>query len=244
MRTDACLQRPRRTWSLRLALVAAWALASGPLWAQVSGTLSLWSDRYYRGMATSDGRGQLQLVLNYDAPGGTYLSGLLVATPARRADGMVVLTAGQLWPLPGSAPGLALELGGNAVYRQAAPGASYAEAYLGIVAHRFSARAYAAPRSLGSANPSLYAELEGNLPLGTGNRWSVSQHLGWRHGTPSGVGAGRTRTDARVGLNLHLPEGDVSLSWLNHWPAGPGFGTRPIAADRRGSVLLGLVHAF
>jgi uncharacterized protein (TIGR02001 family) len=226
-----------RCWSITLLLT----LASSPLCAQVSGTLSAWSDQRYRGVSLSNGRGQLQLSLNYDAPNGYYLSGLLAATPAADADSVAVLNAGRLWSIS-TDKGYALELGGSYTHHGAYSGADYAEAYVGLVANRMNARLYYAPRYLGWSNGSLYLELEGSLPLGHDNRWSLTQHIGWLHG-----GAGRSggdRTDVKLGFNLHLSEGDLSLAWLYYWPSRPPIPQESAAAQRRSTLVLGFVRAF
>jgi uncharacterized protein (TIGR02001 family) len=226
-----------RCWSITLLLT----FATGPLCAQVSGAVSLWSDQRYRGVSLSNGRPQLQLGLNYDAPGGYYLSGLLAATPTGEANTVAVLNAGRLWPIS-SDKGYALELGGNYTHHGAYSGAAYGEAYVGLIANRMNARLYYAPRYLGRSNRSVYAELEGNLPLGHDNRWSLTQHIGWLHG-----GAGRSggdRTDVKLGVNLHLSEGDLSLSCLYYWPSRPPIPQESTAAQRRSTIVLGFVRAF
>ena len=231
-----------RSWFLLVAAV----LAASPALAQVSGTLSLWSDQRYRGVSVSRGRSLAQLGLNYDTPGGYYLSALVAGTPTGSPDALAVLTAGRLWPLFGASSGYAWELGANHSHRWAHTGTARteAEAYVGVIARGFSARLYYAPPLLGRSERSLYAELEGSYPLGSGTAWSLTPHVGRLY---DGVaGARGVRTDARLGLHLHLSQGDVNLSVVQAWTSGV-LSPAPASANgrqRHPAVVLGFVQAF
>ena len=187
--------------------------------AQLGASLAADSDYRFRGVSLSDSKPVLRVTLNYDAPGGWYAGASATRAELARDERYMqwLPYAGYVMRLDDSRR---LELGvsyshfgGNSSY-------DYGEAYVGLLADRWSARVYYAPNYFGRHIRSAYAELNAHALLNPNLR--LFGHIGAL--APLGhidAGSGRTRIDLRIGAGLALREVDLQLAWVAATRGGP-----------------------
>lgn len=235
--TSACTSAGTSAWARIIAVLLAGA---GPAHAQLGGSLSLQSDPRFRGVSLNGGKPQAQLNLLYDTTAGWYGGAMLahMRFDAQRRSSLLLGYLGRVVPL---APGLDAEAGVTATRFADVPGYDYAEAYVGLLAERWSARVYYSGDYYGRSQRSLYAELGLNWPLLPALQGFV--RLGALTGTQ---GANRnphgaTRFDLRAGAALREGPFEFQLAWVAVDRGGPYAGPYE---PRRSMLALGARVAF
>lgn len=221
-----------RTLAISLVPLSTFMLMhaiSTPALAQVSATIAADSDYRYRGVSLSDSKPSVRLTLNYDAPDDWY-----AGASATRVE-----------PTHGDRYAQILGYGGYLIRADAAHhievGASYshftgdstydfAEAYVGLLGERWSARVYYAPNYFGRHSQSAYAELNSHHLLN--ERTRLFGHVGVLaplresrnpDGAPSSSNgdARKTRLDLRLGAGFAHSDWDLQLAWVAASRGGP-----------------------
>ena len=120
-------------------------------------------------------------------------------------------------------------------------GRDYGEVFGGLIAERWTGRIYFSPDYFGQDQQTIYAELNGGVPLMAALRATV--HLGAlaRLGGSVPAGVERIRYDARIGLGLRMAGFDLRLAWVG---AGPGEPYAVSYEHRRSTVVLGSSYEF
>lgn len=215
-----CLRRWRRPESgtLTVPLVRctlAWLLAAVPLAAlgQASFGAALVSDYRYRGLSLSGERPAAQLSANYDTALGVYAGVHLSRARLRYTDASSVAIgyAGYAQRFGANA---GWDAGVSATRFRGAGHYDYRELYVGISMERIAARLSASPRYYGTGGRSVYAEVNGSIPL---SGWlDLSGHAGYLHA----AGAARpwsyrvpARMDATIGLGSVFDGWTMQLAW-------------------------------
>ncbi|GAB2578276.1 hypothetical protein GCM10027034_06160 [Ramlibacter solisilvae] len=171
------------------------------------------SDYRFRGVSLSGGDPTAHLALSYDHPAGWYAGASLTSVELvpgpRRAAGTAYAGYARR-----NRFGEAWELGATLTRFEGASNYDYEEVFAGYVAERWTARVYLSPDYFGHGVRTLYAELNGNLPLTPQLR--TFAHLGalTRLQGATAPGLAQTRYDARVGLGLRIAEADLRLAWV------------------------------
>jgi uncharacterized protein (TIGR02001 family) len=206
---------------LRAYLLAALAWAPAPVRAQegldVSATAALVSDHVVRGMSLSRRRPASQVRLDLDS-GGWYAGALVsqVRYPDAEPGVQVLAYGGYAARLPSGlgweAGALHSSLPGKREYR-------YHELYAGLAGDRLAGRIYYSPSYYGDA-ATLYAELNGNVPLRKG--LALLGHLGLLHPLGSAEDEARRRVDLRIGLSLDSGGWNLQLALLANLPRRHG----------------------
>jgi uncharacterized protein (TIGR02001 family) len=236
------MPRTRTRWKAIPAYLAAplLALPFPRAHADIGGSASLQSDGLYRGISYSNHRTQGQLTLSWDGDSGWYAGTL--ATQARfsgqRSSPHVQLFAGhvaRLWA------GVDAEAGITSTRFTALSKYDYAEAYLGLLGDRWSARLHYADDYFGSQQRSLYGELNLHMPLAPAVQ--AYAHLGLIHGRggPYTNPHGPTRLDLRLGLVWRIEAVELQAAWVAASRGGPYTWADE---SRRQTVVLGASAAF
>jgi hypothetical protein len=138
------------------------------------------------------------------------------------------------------------EIGANTTHFSKDADYDFVEAYAGLLAERWSVRAYVSPDYFGRHVPTLYAEINGHRMLDA--RWRLFGHLGGLtaleggHGGHGGHGdTQRARFDLRLGTGLALADWDLQLAWVGATPGGPY--PAPPGKSRRAGVA-SLAYSF
>ncbi|KKW90749.1 TorF family putative porin [Sphingobium chungbukense] len=220
------------------------AVLAGPATAQLGGSLTLSSQARLRGQPIGDHRPVAELELVHDAAGGFYIGGsaTLVAT---RDEGVKPLSFRQYAGFARHlSPATAIDVGmvhsGYTSYSGIAGGGSYTEAYVGMTGRHLSGRLYFSPGYFRKDEPTLYAELNGDLDLAPD--WSLVAHAGRLTHLKAHADRGdRDATDWRIGLRRHLGPVDLDAAWTGHAQDRAAYG----AGDRSdGALVIALSCAF
>jgi uncharacterized protein (TIGR02001 family) len=243
-----CDRTPALTLVLRLAGVAALALFSGAARAQVAGNVLVESDYRFRGISLSGENPAAHLSLSYDHPRGWYagasLAGGVELKPGQQRAavtgyaGYVRRTQSQgAW----EAGAILNRYSGASIY-------DYGELFAGYIADRWTARMYFSPNYFGSEARTLYAELNGTLPLTPALHGFAHSGVLTRVAGDAPSAVARTRYDARVGLGLRLAEVGVRLAWVGASRASSYSYTAYSAASsykqRQSTLVLSAEHDF
>ena len=221
-----------------LACVLGWALTTAAH-AQLGGSVALDTDDRYRGVSLGDSKPSVRLTLNYDAPERWYAGASL--RPARLA---FVGTHAQLTGYAGwvaaPAAGRSFEVGVEAVRFTGVSGYDYGEVYAGLLAERWSVRAYYSPDYYGRRVQTAYVEIAAQQPLAGHARLFV--HAGTLVPLRGGQGeARRTRFDASAGAGVVVDAWDFYVAVVAATPGGP----YPAVYDgRRATVVAGALFSF
>ena len=209
---------------LRGATFAALIAVAVSARAQLAASVGADSEYRFRGVSLSGGQPDLRIGVAYDHAGGAYAgaSATAVELESRRKRAALLGYAGYAHA---AAAGLAWELGVTATHFDGDARYDYGELYAGLNAQRWSVRAYVSPSYFGSGARTVYAELNGGVPLAGPLR--AYAHLGalaqLSHATPGD--ARRTRVDARAGFSLGIDDWELRLAWV----AGSSAGLYPVA---------------
>ena len=199
---------------LRVLGITATVLFSGFAAAQVGGSVIVESDYRFRGISLSGGDPTAHLNLAYDHASGWYTGASLTGTELKPGSRKTALTAylgyaSRRGDLGAWEAGAVLNRFFGVTYYD------YDEVYAGFIAERWTARVYYSPDYFGRSVRTMYAELNGNLPLTAQLR--AFAHLGVLARLSGNVtpGGGQTRYDARIGLGLRIADFDASLAWVD-----------------------------
>jgi len=225
---------------VRLAGIAALVVFSGAASAQAGGSVVVESDNRFRGVSLSGGNPAAHLNLSYDHAGGWYagasLTGVELEPGPRRAaiaayGGLVrPLGAGQAW----EAGVILNRFAGTTSY-------DYDEVFAGFIAERWTARAYVSPDYFGRGVRTLYAEVDGGLPLTSTLRTFAHVGVLSRLQGATAAGLAQTRYDARVGLGVRIADVDVQLAWVGSSQSVPYVGAYE---QSRSTVVLSASYHF
>jgi len=229
-----------RTRRLRLAcalgvvgLIGIVAVAT-PAHAQLGATIAVESDYRYRGVSLSDSRPRERLTLNYDAPRDWYAGASLTRATLAFLDTYVQATGYAGW-VTRAENGRSFELGVQATHFAGVSGYDFAELYAGVLAERWSARAYLSPDYYGRHVRAGYAELDAHRPFGASAR--VFAHAGVL--VPLGGGEGdarRARLDVSAGAGYVVGGWDLHLSAVVATRRGP---YPAVYSGRRAAIVVG-----
>jgi len=194
-----------------LILVASIAVAA-PARAQVAASVAVETDYRLRGYSISAGRPVVTGAITYDDRSGFYAN--LSATEVFSRDGPRFLgVEGGVGYALRIAPAVSLDAGVHRTqYRAAYPGGRttrYTEGYIGLTAHRVTARVFYSPDYLAEGVSTLYGELDGGIEPAP--NWRLNAHVGALVYLDAGdeyyVGyrpSDATRYDWRVGVSHRL----------------------------------------
>jgi uncharacterized protein (TIGR02001 family) len=177
------------------------------------------SDYRFRGVSLSDSKPILRATLNYDAPGGWYAGASATRVELTHDDRYT-----QVLPYAGYVvrfdEARRLEFGASFSHFTGDSSYDYAEAYVGLLADRWSARVYYAPNYFGRQVRSAYAELNAHTLLNESAR--LFGHIGALSPLERiDADSGKTRIDLRIGLGLALRDLDLQLAWVAATRGGP-----------------------
>jgi len=197
-----------RSLRSRVALAAIVVALAASARAQVSGSVSVESDHRFRGVSLSDGKPDVRLSLAVDAPSGWYGGASATGVEFERGSRQLELLgyAGHVWRV---GAGLHWELGVTAAHFSGRTNYDYQEVFAGLLAERWSARVYYSPDYYSAGIPTVYAELNGGLPLQASLR--AFGHVGALSRLRGS--AQRTRVDLRAGLALARDAWELQLAW-------------------------------
>jgi uncharacterized protein (TIGR02001 family) len=219
-------------------------LATGPAAAQLGGSLTLSSQVRLRGQQISGHRPVAELELFHDGARGFYIGGS-AAVVATRDEGLRTLSFRQY---AGFAQRLssatAIDVGivhnGYTEYSAITGGGSYTEAYVGITGRHLSARLFLSPGYFRKDEPTLYAELNGNIDLAPD--WSLFAHAGRLTRLRSHQdGRDGDATDWRIGARRHLGPVDLDAAWTGYVVDRVRYGGRD---GQDGALVIALAFAF
>jgi len=163
--------------------------------AQLSGSAGILSNYMYRGISFSADKPAARLALNYDAPGGWYAGGQVVSGQLSTETHRYAQWLGYAGYAQRLSSGLSWEAGGTAYAYSGTPGWNFRELYVGIAAAKISARLHYAPDYLGFGERTLYAELNGGMPLT--RRLNFFWHAGYLYSRDN---TQTNHPEARLGL--------------------------------------------
>lgn len=181
-------------------------------YAQVSGSITLVSDYYYRGISLSDGQAVPQLNLVYDGPDGWYAGafGSKVRVNSWNSDGeQILLYSGLSRRL---ASGIIWEAGVTGSLFPKTTDLNYGEIFTGVMMDNLSARIYYCPDYIGLRMKTLY--LEANADYALHERIDVFSHIGWLTYPDAKAGQlANNRLDARVGFGVNFSSWKLQLAY-------------------------------
>lgn len=223
--------------------LAAALLAAAPASSQVAAAVSVTSDYRYRGVAISAARPAASLDLAYDAQGGAYAAGSLIAGDAPDAGPRLLGVLADIG-YARRAGGLTLDAGISHAsffrYGYGVQSSETTEAYAGLIRGPLRAYLYYAPHYFAPGLKTLYLSLDGSVR--PARRLRLFGHLGVLDavGAPSGVDWPR-RYDARAGAAVQFRGFEVQLAWTTRSGGATG---PPGESPRRNAVVLGASRFF
>jgi uncharacterized protein (TIGR02001 family) len=227
-------------WVLRFAGIAAFALFSGVVRAQVAGSVVVESDYRFRGVSLSGGDPTAHLNLSYDHPTGWYAGAGLASVEVEPGPRRAALSGYAGYVRRIGAPG-AWEVGAILNRFAGASNYDYDEVFAGFTAERWTARVYLSPDYFGRGVRTMYAELNGAIPLTTALRGFAHVGALARLSGDTAAGIGPARYDARVGVALRVADVDVRLAWVDTSEGVPYVGAY---AQRRSTIVLSAAYEF
>ncbi|HET7527667.1 MAG TPA: TorF family putative porin, partial [Burkholderiaceae bacterium] len=132
--------------------------------AQTGAGVAWVSDERFRGVSLSNSNPAVRASLNYDHPSGWYVGGAAADVELDTQRRQFALFS-YLGYAQRTASGLGWELGATAANFAVDSRYNYGEAFVGLIAQRWNARVYASPSYFGSGHATVYAEINGGLPL-------------------------------------------------------------------------------
>jgi uncharacterized protein (TIGR02001 family) len=230
---------PSLRWGRGLACaVAGWTLATAAH-GQLSASVAVDSDYRYRGVSLSDSRPSPRLTLNYDAPQRWYAGASATRATLAGSD-TYAQTLGYAGWVTEAIDGRSFEIGVDASHFAGISGYDFAEAYLGLLAARWSARLYYAPNYYGRRVRVGYAEFNAHVAID--ERARLFAHVGALAPLGSVAGAaGKTRSDISVGAGLVVRGWDFHLAAVAATRGGP---YPAVYSGRRGALVAGASFSF
>jgi uncharacterized protein (TIGR02001 family) len=207
--------------------------------AQLGATIAVDSDYRYRGVSLSDSKPSGRLTLNYDAPERWYAGASVtraVLTPIESYNQLLGYAGGST----SVGDGRDLELGVDGSHFSGISGYDFAEAFVGLLAERWSARLYLAPDYYGRHVSVVYSELNAHVPLDAQSR--LFAHAGALVPVRGATGeADRTRVDLSLGAGLALRAWDLHVALVGASAGGP---YPAVANGRQAAVVVGASYSF
>jgi uncharacterized protein (TIGR02001 family) len=209
----ALLRRGRRT-------LVVLSLSTGTLaQAQWSATVAADSDYRFRGVSLSESGPTLRVAVNYDAPNACYAGGSATRVELAHGDRYAQLL-GYGGCVIAAIDGRHVEVGATYSHFTGDSSYDFAEAYVGVLAERWSARVHFAPDYFGRRVSTVYAELDTHLLLDAdfrlfGHVGAVARIAG------RDEAASRTRIDVRLGAGWVLRDLDLQIAWVAASRGGP-----------------------
>jgi uncharacterized protein (TIGR02001 family) len=227
-----------RWWGRGFASAVPGLMLACAAQAQLSTSIGADSDDRYRGVSLSDSRPSVRLTLNYDAPEHAY-AGASLKRGTLAGRGSYTQTFGYAGWLSTLADGRSVEVGIDGSHFAGLAGYDFAEAYVGVLAKSWSARAYFAPDYYGQGVRVVYVELNANVALD--ERARLFAHVGGL--APLGAvdgDAGKTRADVSAGMGWTVRGWDLHLAAVAATRGGP----YPAVYSGRRAALVGGVAFF
>lgn len=206
------MRRGGRGLTLALTLAPALAcFAAANACAQASGSVSLVSGYYYRGIGYSQGDPVAQFNLSFDTRSGFYagaFASLLKMSAAPRG----VYAIGYAGYARRMTSGASWEVGGSNHTFSSMSSLNYREVYAGLGGERLSGRVSYSPAYLGTTMRTVYGELNGGMAL------SEDVGLFARVGYLRPVSSvprytSGTRVDGRIGIAVSIDAWKVQAAW-------------------------------
>ena len=228
----------RRGRTLALGVLCMTSEAS--VHAQWSASVAVDSDYRFRGVSLSESSPGLRAAVNYDAQNRCYGGASATRVELARGDPYAQLLgyAGCVLGADGAHP---FELGATFSHFTGDSSYDFAEAYVGLLAERWSARLHLAPDYFGRHVSTAYVELDSQMPVNDSLR--LFGHVGAvaRIGGHGGGDASRIRADVRLGAGWVLRDVDLQIAWVAASRGGP----YPAVYDkRRAAWVAGVSYAF
>jgi uncharacterized protein (TIGR02001 family) len=232
-------QGPWLRWGREGALLVVGLLLATAARAQLGATIAVDSDYRYRGVSLSDSKPSGRLTLNYDAPERWYAGASVtraVLTPIESYNQLLGYAGGST----SVGDGRDLELGVDGSHFSGISGYDFAEAFVGLLAERWSARLYLAPDYYGRHVSVVYSELNAHVPLDAQSR--LFAHAGALVPVRGATGeADRTRVDLSLGAGLALRAWDLHVALVGASAGGP---YPAVANGRQAAVVVGASYSF
>ncbi len=198
-----------RRWPLALALVSC--LAGGNACAQASGSVSLVSDYYYRGIGYSKGDPVAQFNLSFDTRSGLY-AGAFASLLKMSGTPRGLYAIGYAGYARRMRSGLSWEAGGSNHTFSTMSALNYREVYAGLGGDRFSGRVSYSPAYLGTSMRTLYGELNGGVALT--DDVGLFARVGYlRPVSPVPRYTSGARVDGRIGISVSIDAWKMQAAW-------------------------------
>ena len=207
--------------------------------AQLGASVAVDSDYRYRGVSLSQSKPSLRLTLNYDAPERWY-AGASATRAALTARESYTQTIGYAGWATSAVDGRSLEFGLDASHFAGISGYDFAEAYVGLLGERWSARLYYAANYYGRHVQMVYAESSVHWPFDRHAR--LFAHAGALVPLGGATGAAdKPRGDFSVGGGFALVGWDLHLAVVGASPRGP---YPAVFGGRRTALVIGASASF
>ncbi|MDQ1919396.1 TorF family putative porin [Massilia pseudoviolaceinigra] len=198
-----------RRW--RLALALACCVAGGDARAQASGSMSVVSDYYYRGVGYSKGDPVPQFNLSFDTRSGWY-AGTFASMLKMSGTSRGLYAIGYAGYARRMAAGGSWEAGGTNHTFSTMSALNYREVYVGLGSDRLSGRVSYSPAYMGTAMRTVYSEVNGGLAL------NDDVGLFARIGYLRAVSAvprytSGPRLDGRIGIGVSIEAWKLQAAW-------------------------------
>ncbi|MCE3604250.1 TorF family putative porin [Massilia sp. P8910] len=198
-----------RRWPLAIAL--ACCVAGSDARAQASGSLSLVSDYYYRGVGYSKGDPVPQFNLSFDTRSGWY-AGAFASMLKMSGSGRGVYAIGYAGYARRMESGGSWEAGATNHSFTTMSNLNYREVYVGLGSDRVSGRVSYSPAYMGATMRTMYSEVNGGLALsddvGLFARIGYLRALSAVPRYTSG-----TRLDGRIGMSMSVDAWKLQAAW-------------------------------
>lgn len=221
--------------ALPLCLLLAATIPLRPAAAQLGGSVTLSSEARLRGRPVSEHRPVAELQLSHDSASGFYLGGS-AASATTRGSGVEPLSfsgyAGIVRRVSSSA---AIDLGlvhnSYTEYSSIHGGGSYSEAYAGVTGRHLSVRLFFSPGYFRRDNPTLYAEVNGNVDLG--RDWTLLVHAGRLTHLREHPDRGQA-SDWRISVRHQIGRATLDAAWTGYAEGERTYG----ASGRHGNAMV------
>jgi uncharacterized protein (TIGR02001 family) len=222
-----------------VAAAIALASAATTAQAQVTGSLGVDSDYRYRGVSLSRSKPSVRASVNYDAAERWYTGALLTRAALLPSETYAQLSGYAGWTTA-RADGPAFEIGLDGSHFAGASHYDFAEAYVGVLADRWSARVSFSADYYGQGIRTAYLEANFYPPLDRMIR--LFTHVGALVPLAGAAGdAAKTRFDASVGIGLALGRWDLHVAATGASPGGP---YPAVYSGRRAALVAGAAVFF
>jgi uncharacterized protein (TIGR02001 family) len=186
-------------------------LAAGDACAQASGSVSLVSDYYYRGVGYSKGDPVAQFNLSFDTRSGFY-AGTFASLLKMSGTPRGVYAIGYAGYARRMTSGPSWEVGASNHTFSTMSALNYREVYAGLGGDRFSGRVSYSPAYLGTSMRTVYAEL--NSGVAVSDVVGLFARVGYlRAVSPVPRYTSGTRVDGRIGIGVSVEAWKLQAAW-------------------------------